>query len=192
MGLSRERFTATAGLMGNLGVLGVREPRDEDESFARFPFPSPSRTNVSIDFSKLPPSPFNTARFLLSSINPMSRNLPIFPARSMWPEPTCAPKTFDSLFLGGEGDRRLVILTGVGGSRLFLEDKGNIEEADLKPNLDPVFGGNGGGWSSEFELPVSCRAATACSWYFARINLSIAESASSISNGIGGLSLCRL
>ncbi len=62
-------------------------------------------------------------------------------------------------------------------------------EADLKPNLLPVFGGRGGGWSSEFVLPVLCLVGglTALSWYFCRMNLSIAESASSASKGTGGL-----
>jgi hypothetical protein len=63
-----------------------------------------------------------------------------------------------------------------------------MEEADLKPNLLPVFGGRGGGWSSEFVLPVLCFAGglTDLSTYFCRMNLSIAESASSASKGIGG------
>lgn len=64
-----------------------------------------------------------------------------------------------------------------------------MDEADLKPNLLPVFGGNGGG-SSEFVLPLLCcriGALTALCWYFCRINLSMAESASSASKGIGGL-----
>lgn len=64
-----------------------------------------------------------------------------------------------------------------------------MEDADLKPNLLPVFGGSGGGWSSEFVLPVLCLVGgfAALSTYFCRMNLSIAESASSASKGTGGL-----
>ncbi len=69
-----------------------------------------------------------------------------------------------------------------------------MDDADLKPNLLPVFGGSGGGLSSEFVLPVLFRAgpSNTLSWYFFRMNLSIAESASSASNGIGGLVLLGL
>lgn len=70
-----------------------------------------------------------------------------------------------------------------------FEESGKIEEADLKPNLLPGFGGKGGGWSSEFVLPVLFLAvgfAAALSIYLPLMNLSIAESASSTSKGIGG------
>ncbi len=69
-----------------------------------------------------------------------------------------------------------------------------MDDADLKPNLLPVFGGSGGGLSSEFVLPVLFRAGPfrTLSWYLFLINLSIAESASSTSNGIGGLVLLGL
>lgn len=82
--------------------------------------------------------------------------------------------------------------TGGGRSRRVFEDEsGNMEEADLKPNLLPVLGGKGGGWSSEFVLPVSCLAA-ALSAYLLRMNLSMAESASSASIGTGGRLLVGL
>lgn len=97
------------------------------------------------------------------------------------------------MLYSGEGDRlRVSTSTGGGGSRRDFEESGKIEEADLNPNLLPVFGGSGGGWSSELELlPVSFREA-ARSEYFPRINLSIAESASSASKGIGGFALLGL
>jgi len=64
------------------------------------------------------------------------------------------------LFLPGDGDRSREASNSCcrAESRLALEDRGNIEDADLKPNLPPVFGGKGGGWSSEFVLPVLLRA----------------------------------
>jgi hypothetical protein len=142
-----------------------------------------------MDLSRLPPSPFKTVMFLLSSLNPISRSLAIFASKSSEPSaPTAVPNTRDGLFLlGGDGD--LSRESGRAASRRALEDNGKIDEADLKPNLLPGFGGSGGGWSSEFVLPVFCRACAliALSWYFCLINLSIAESASSASNGTGGL-----
>ncbi len=69
------------------------------------PLPSPSRTRVSIDFSRLPPSPFKTAIFLRSSVNPISRSLAIFSSKSSFPsDPTEVPKIRDGLLLGGDGD----------------------------------------------------------------------------------------
>lgn len=162
-GVGLPRFTANPGLRGNAGVIGVRDPRDEEESPALLPFPSPNRTRVSIVFSRLPPSPFSTARFLFGSANPISRNLAILPAKSSGPVPTFADGLLSTglLLYSGEGDRlRGSTSTGGGGSRRDFEESGKMEEADLKPNLLPVLGGSGGGWSSELELlPVSCRAA---------------------------------
>jgi hypothetical protein len=70
---------------------------------------------------------------------------------------------------------------------VFEDERGKMEVADLNPNLLPVFGGNGGGISSEFVLPVSCLAAAALSAYFCLMKRSIAASASSASMGMGGL-----
>jgi hypothetical protein len=71
-----------------------------------------------------------------------------------------------------------------------------MDEADRNPNLLPVFGGSGGGVSSDSVLPVvpvSCRTGACArpppkllSWYFCLINRSMAESASSASNGMAG------
>jgi hypothetical protein len=67
------------------------------------------------------------------------------------------------------------------------EDNGNIDEADLNPNLE-FLGGSGGGVPSSscvgfLSFPVW--PATVL-MYFCLINLSIAESASSTSMGIDG------
>jgi hypothetical protein len=144
---------------------------------------------VSIAFSRSPLTRFKTVRFCLSSWNPISCSFAIFDSKSSgfgWP--TSAPNNFDCLFLlGGEGDLSLELGRAAASRRAF-DDSGKIDEADLNPNLLPVLGGSGGGWSSEFVLPVFCRLCvlTAGSWYFCRMNLSIAESASSASNGIAG------
>lgn len=65
-----------------------------------------------------------------------------------------------------------------------------MEDADLKlePNLLNVFGGSGGGVSSDSVLPVLCLLVEARGLfiYLARINRSIAVSASSASIGTGG------
>jgi hypothetical protein len=131
--------------------------------------------------------------FVFSSLKPISCSLAIFKSRSSEsPAPTEKPNTLDCLFLGGDG----VLCpefskSGCAASRRCLEESGKIDDADLKPNLLPVFGGRGGGWSSEFVLPVLFRtgALTARSMYFCLMNLSIAESASSTSNGMGGFAL---
>ena len=91
-------------------LMGVRE-RDEgpELDFAIPPGvdPPPSLTKVSIDFSKLPCSPFRTVMFLFSSMKPISRSFVNFMSKSSAPsDPTDAPNTFDGLFLlSGEGDR---------------------------------------------------------------------------------------
>lgn len=119
-------------------------------------------------------------------MNPISRSLAIFTSKSSGSsDATEVPKIRDGLLLGGDG----VCCREISASRFDFEDRGNMEDADLKPNLCPVFfGGSGGGWSSEFVLPVLFRACavTALSWYFCLINLSMAESASSTSIGMGG------
>jgi hypothetical protein len=130
---------------------GVRE-RDEgpESGFVSPPVPpSPSLTKVSMDFSKLPCTPFRTVIFLFSSLNPISRSFANFMSKSAGPsDPTDAPNTLDSLFfLSGEGDRARCSKSfcAAAACRRDFEDSGNIEEADLKPNLLPVFGGRGGG-----------------------------------------------
>ncbi len=110
--------------------------------------PSPSRTRVSIDFSKFPLKPLRTAMFLFSSLKPISRSFSIFKSRSAVPSaPTEAPNTRDCLFLLGSGGdcARASSKSCLAASRRDLDDKGKIEDADLKPNLLPVFGGRGGG-----------------------------------------------
>ncbi len=120
---------------------------DRDEGVGNSPevitpvglLPSPSRTRVSIDFSRLPPSPLKTAAFLFSSVNPISRSLAIFKSvSSARPDPTDAPKTRDSFFLGGNGDYRLSTSDLAAASRRAFELNGTIEAADLKPLLLPV------------------------------------------------------
>jgi hypothetical protein len=106
------------------------------------PLPSPRRTRVSIDFSRLPLRPFKTAIFLRSSTNPISRSFAIFIAKSSCSsDATDVPKIRDGLLLGGDGD----CCRDISASLLDFEDKGKMDEADLKPNLLPGFGGNGGG-----------------------------------------------
>lgn len=135
--------------------MGVRDREGAAISLAGPP--SPRRTRVSIDFSRLPLNPFRTAIFLRSSMNPISCSLAIFIVKSSFSsDATDVPKTRDGLLLGGDGD----CCRAISASRLDFEDKGKMDEADLKPNLLPGFGGNGGGWSSEFVLPVLfCAAA---------------------------------
>lgn len=71
-----------------------------------------------------------------------------------------------------------------------------MDDADLKlePNLLNVLGGRGGGVSSDSVLPVLGRRVEAKGlfMYFARINRSMAVSASSASIGTGGLLFCGL
>jgi hypothetical protein len=184
------------------GVTGVRGSEEKPEScpdlgMGADPGPSPSFTRTPIAFWISPPTRCRTARFCLSSLNPISRSLARFDSRSaMFGSPTSVPNNFEGLFrLGGDGDRsresgRAAAAAAAAASRFALDDKGNIDEADLKPNLLlPVLGGRGGGWSSELVLPVFCRVCVliARSWYFCRMNLSIAESTSSASKGIAGL-----
>lgn len=85
--------------------------------------------------------------FLFSSLNPISRSLANFISRSSVPSaPTAAPNILDCLFLRGDGDRwRPVSKSCLAASFFAFDDNGKIEEADLKPNLLPGFGGNGGG-----------------------------------------------
>ena len=192
---SRERFTD----IPPEGVTGVRRPEDKPESRPELDMPaepwlSPILTRVPIAFWISPPTFFKTARFCLSSLNPMSRSLARFDSKSVgFGSPTSVPNNFEGLFrLGGDGERSRDAgrcnEAVAAASRFALDDKGKIDEADLKPNRLPVLGGSGGGWSSEFVLPVLCRvgALMVRSWYFCRMNLSIAASTSSASKGIGG------
>jgi hypothetical protein len=95
--------------------------------------------------------------FLFSSLKPISRSFAIFESKSSSPfEPTDAPKILDCLFLRGDGGSSRSSLAA-SASRRDFEDNGKIDDADLNPNLLPVFGGRGGGWSSEFVLPVLLR-----------------------------------
>lgn len=60
-------------------------------------------------------------------------------------DPTSAPNNLEGLFLlGGDWERSLESGRAAASRRAF-EDKGKIEEADLKPNLLPGLGGRGGG-----------------------------------------------
>lgn len=150
------------------------------------PVPSPSFTRVSMDFSKFPLCPLRTDAFLFSSAKPISRSWANFVSRS-----SGSPSTFEALFLlsgeGGRGGCSYSLCAAAAWRRAF-DDRGKIDEADLKPNLCPGFGGRGGGWSSEFVLPVLCLTGgfAALSWYFCLMNLSIAESVSSASKRTGG------
>lgn len=183
------------------GVTGVREPDERAKSCPGLDMPvppwvSPALTRVPIALCKSPPTFFKAARFCLSSLNPISYNLAKLVSKSAGVgSPTSVPNNFEGLFrLGGVGDRSRETGRGAAASRFALEDNGKIEDADLNPNLIPVLGGRGGGWSSEFVLPVCCCvcALGVRSWYFCLINLSIAESASSASKGMGGLAFCGL
>jgi len=133
-------------LVVGLGLGGIRGT----------PFPSPSLANVSMDFSRFPERPFKTAIFLFSSINPISRNFAIFMSKSSsYVAPTLFPNILDCLFILCDGDLSSKALKSscceasnscrAAVSRLDFEDNGNIDDADLKPNLLPSFGGRGGG-----------------------------------------------
>lgn len=77
---SRVRFIVRPAV----ALMGDRDRVAEAVSAGfRPPVPlSPRRTKVSIDFSKLPPSPFRTAVFLFSSLKPISRSLASFKSKS--------------------------------------------------------------------------------------------------------------
>jgi hypothetical protein len=129
-------------------VIGVRD-REDGPGFSPdlatplpLPPPSPSLTRASIDLSRFPPSPLSTFMLLLSSLKPISRSLANFDSKSSG---LSTPNTLDGLFrLGGDGDRSRESGRAA-ASRRALEDNGKIDEADLNPNLLPVFGGRGGG-----------------------------------------------
>lgn len=179
-----------------------------DSGCAGGPEPCSSLVSVTIVFSRFPLRPLRTAMFFLSSVNPISRSLAIFALKSVGfaVDGLVAVVglelnvTARSLRLGGEGGEgervRSYGLSGSGraaaASLRAFEESGKMEDADLRLNLLPVFGGSGGGWSSELVLPVfwrdcPCANGFLLSAYFCRINRSIAESASSASIGIGGL-----
>lgn len=132
----------------------------------------PNLTSDSTAFSKFPFSPFNTVVFRFSSVKPISRNFASFLSKSSTvlletSIPAVAPNILDGLFLiGGEGDRCRSLDDSrwavAAASLLALEDIGNIDDADLNPNLLLLpllpFGGSGGGLSSDSVLPVLCLA----------------------------------
>lgn len=188
-------------------MTGVRDPEEMPESRPDLerpadPWLSPSLTSVLMAFWRSPPTFFNIARFCLSSLNPISRSLIRFDSTSFGP--TSAPNSFEGLFrLGGDCERSRELgrccccccnEAVAAASRFAFDDRGKIDEADLKPNRLPVLGGKGGGWSSEFVLPVFCRVCVLIerSWYFCRMNLSMAVSTSSASKGMGGLAFVGL
>lgn len=163
-------------------------------SGVRASLPSPSLTSASIVFSKFPPTPLRTMAFLCSSLKPISRSfcsLISVSSASLLSNRTDAPKpplVRGDAGLRGPGEADLPV------SCFFFEPSGKMEEADLKPNRLPVFGGSGGGVSSDEVLPVLCFLAPArdrCI-YFERMNLSIAGSTSSASTGMGGFLLSGL
>lgn len=118
--------------------------------------PSPSLTNASMAFSRFPPTPLRTMAFLCASVNPMSRSFCSFTpvsSASLLSNRTDAPKpplVRGDAGLRGPGEADLPV------SCFFLEPSGNMDDADLRPNRLPVFGGSGGGVSSEEVLPVLC------------------------------------
>lgn len=164
-------------------------------------FPSPNLIKASTVLSRLPLRPFNTARFLFSSGNPISFRIVSFESNPSPDPPTLDPKTLEALFtLGGDGSCENPPKLGETGGVTFL-DTGKVEEAARrpKPNLFPGFGGRGGGRSStELVLPVFCRVpgrestVNALCSYFCRIYRSIAPSTSSISIGICALTFLAL
>lgn len=118
-----------------------------------------------------------------------------FDSNGSFISPTLVPNTRDCLFdgIGGEG----ASYSSRGEEDVDDRDSGFAEEARRpKPNRLPVFGGRGGGCESSEErlvYPESCRlggfgfpSSRILYSYFCRINLSIAESTSSTSMGIGG------
>jgi hypothetical protein len=163
-----------------------------------FLLPSPSRTNVSTDFSTLPSSPRSTCMFLLSSGNPISLRYAIFVSKpSSRLPPTSAPKNLAGFlsFGGGDGSRPNPLSPGETGGLSVLDRTGKVEDAARrlgKWNLLLGFGGRGGGRSSELVLPVFWRdpgaespANILCS-YFCLMKRSITPSTSSASTGIAG------
>lgn len=158
------------------------------------PFPSPSRTRVSMVFSRSPLTPFKTMALRLSSVKPISRSCVSFRAMASVPSstvpPTVAPKTFEGLFRSSLG------CSSNWWEELFLDrnDKGNVELVFLKK--PPVFGGGGGGTPSSDSALRRDRpfpfALAVFVTYFALMNRSMAESASSASTGTGGCLLSGL
>lgn len=94
----------------------------------------------------------------------------------------------DGLLVGlGDGARTASTAAAIRASFFDFDDRGNMEEADLKPNLAEFFGGNGGGVPSSRSGYLGLPELLATLFiYFALINRSIAPSASSTSIGTGG------
>ena len=133
--------------------------------------------------SRSPLSPFNTVEFLLSSGKPISRN--VASLESIVSSDAAAVYTREGLLTSTR--------TGAGGDSI-AGLMGAVCARKVKPNRFPVFGGNGGGESSDSLPPVLSRlggrglpsANDRCS-YFCLMNRSIAGSTSSASMGIEGL-----
>ena len=148
--------------VSDLGADAVLSRGDVSEIGDRAP-PSPSRTSASTVLSRFPLTPFRTMEFRWSSVKPMSWSWASFLSMSSeFSYCTLAPKPFDDLFRRGDPGLIFDKSRGEGRGRvaasLFaLDDRGNIDEADLKPNLLGVLGGRGGGVSSDSVLPVLWR-----------------------------------
>lgn len=152
--------------------------------------PSPRRISDSTARSRLPLTPLSTMVFRCWSWNPISRSLASLFVNSSWPsDPDEAPKPREDP-LGGAapGDRVCPASSPFVNLASFLarEERGNIEDADRKPNLE-FLGGRGGGVPSSYTASFSLLEELATLLvYFCLTNRSIAESASSASTGIFG------
>ncbi len=189
---------------------------------------SPIRTSISTALSRSILTALRMTVFWRSSKNPISRSLASLLSRLsplVVSVGTLAPKICDALLRSTDeledSGRGYVIPRGrgdVGGwepskwplpllcfvlreappSRCFDRESGKMDVADRRPKRLGVFGGIGGGISSDSELPVSCRTGAgadeenALLMYFWRMKRSMAESASSTSTGTGGLCACGL
>lgn len=161
--------------------------------------------------SKFPLNPLSTVKVRFSSENPISRSFCTFHCKSSaWDSPTEFPNTLEGLLytIGGDGDRAAsrASASALASAFFFLDDMGNIEDADLKPNLLLlVFGGSEGEGRRSSDsvlpvLPVSCRLCSGwtrapCVFlfiYFSLIYLSIAGSTSSTSRGTFGFEFVGL
>lgn len=171
--------------------------------------PSPNLINVSTAFSTFPPVLFNISVFFELSGKPISRMCDSF----AWKLLSTVVIFIPNSWLG------LLPLFGLGRSLrspLYAGERGGVirsarclgtaalEDRKEKPNRFVGLGGSSGGSSlqdpkSVAVLPVFCLAAgcarpvlKALVTYFCRMCLSIAESTSSTSIGISGLTFCGL